>query len=50
MLWTISGMLLALWLLCLTSAHTLLGFVHVLLVVAVMLVLYSLALGRRPLS
>jgi len=49
MLWTIASVLLALWLVGLTSAHTLAGFLHVLLVVAVALVLFNLAVGRRPL-
>jgi hypothetical protein len=49
MLWTIASTLLALWLVGLTSAHTLAGFLHVLLVVAVVLVLFNLMVGRRPL-
>jgi len=49
MLWTIASILLALWLVGLSSAHTLAGFLHVLLVVAVVLVLFNLAVGRRPL-
>jgi hypothetical protein len=49
MLWTIAAILMALWLLGLKSAVTLAGFLHVLLVVAVVLVLFNLAVGRRPL-
>jgi hypothetical protein len=49
MLWTIATILLALWLVGLSSAHTLAGFLHVLLVVAVVLVLFNLVVGRRPL-
>lgn len=49
MLWTITAILLALWLWGLTSAQTLAGFLHVLLVVAIVLVLFNLAAGRRPL-
>ncbi len=47
MLWTIAAILLALWVVGLTSAHTLLGFLHVFLVVAVVLVLFNLVTGRR---
>jgi hypothetical protein len=50
MLWTIAAIFMALWLVGLTSAHTLAGFLHVLLVVSVVLVLFNLAVGRqRPL-
>ncbi|MHC1769499.1 MAG: lmo0937 family membrane protein [Verrucomicrobiia bacterium] len=49
MLWTIAAILLALWLWGLSNAQTLAGFLHVLLVVAVVLVLFNLAVGRRPL-
>ena len=49
MLWTIASILMALWLVGLTSAHTLAGFLHVLLVVSVVLVLFNLVIGRRPL-
>ena len=49
MLWTIAAMLLALGFLGLRSAHTLAGFLHVLLVVAVVLVALSLVVGGRPL-
>ncbi len=49
MLWMIAAILMALWLWGLASAHTLAGFLHVLLVVAVVLVLFNLVMGRRPL-
>jgi hypothetical protein len=49
MIWTIAAILLALWLLGLISSYTLAGFLHVLLVVAVVLILFNLAIGRRPL-
>ncbi len=48
MIWTIAAILLALWVLGMTSAYTLAGFLHVLLVVAVVLVLFNVILGRRP--
>ncbi len=50
MIWTISAILLAIWLLGLTSSYTLAGFLHVFLVVAVVLILFNLAVGRRPLT
>ncbi len=50
MIWTISAILLAIWLLGLTSSYTLAGFLRVFLVVAVVLILFNLAVGRRPLT
>jgi len=47
MLWTIAVIMLALWLLGLITAHTMGGFVHILLVVAVVIVLVRLIQGRR---
>ena len=47
MLWTIAVVLLALWALGLVSSFTMGGFVHVLLVAAVVLVLIRLIQGRR---
>jgi hypothetical protein len=47
MLWTIAVVLLALWLLGLVSSYTMGGFIHVLLVVAVVMVLLRLIQGRR---
>lgn len=46
MLWTIFAILIVLWLLGLASSYTLGGFIHVLLVVAVVLALVSLFRGR----
>jgi hypothetical protein len=48
MLWTIFVVLLVLWLLGVVSAYTLGGFVHILLVLAVVVVLFQLLAGRRP--
>jgi hypothetical protein len=48
MLWTIAVIMIALWLLGLITAHTMGGFVHVLLVVAIVIVLIRLIQGRRP--
>jgi len=47
MLFTIAGVLLVLWALGLVSAYTMGGFIHILLVVAVVMVLVSLISGRR---
>jgi Family of unknown function (DUF5670) len=47
MLWTIALVLLVLWALGLVSSVTMGGFVHVLLVAAVVLVLVRLIQGRR---
>jgi hypothetical protein len=49
MLWTIVLILLVLWLLGLVSSYTLGGFIHVLLVVAIIIVIVNLVRGRRPL-
>ncbi|QTX31813.1 lmo0937 family membrane protein [Aminithiophilus ramosus] len=49
MLWTISVVLIVLWLLGLVSNHTMGGFIHVLLVVAVVVVLVNIISGRRVL-
>jgi len=47
MLWTIFVILLVLWLLGLVSGTTFGGFVHVLIVVAVILLVFNLLQGRR---
>jgi len=47
MLWTLAVVLLVLWALGLVSSYTMGGFVHVLLVVAVVMVLVRLIQGRR---
>ena len=49
MLWTIFVILLVLWLLGVVSSYTLGGFIHVLLVVAVILAVMQLVQGRRTL-
>lgn len=49
MLWTIALVLIVLWLLGLVSSYTMGGFIHVLLVVAVIVVLVNLIQGRRVL-
>ena len=47
MLWTLFVVLLLLWLLGVVSSYTLGGFIHVLLVLAVVAVLVQLSTGRR---
>jgi len=47
MLWTIAVILLVLWALGLVSAYTMGGFIHILLVVAIVVVLVRLIQGRR---
>ena len=47
MLWTIFVILLILWLLGVVSSYTLGGFIHVLLIVAVILAVMQLVQGRR---
>ncbi len=49
MLYTIAVVLLILWLLGLVSSYTLGGFIHVLLVIAIVMVLVNLISGRRSL-
>lgn len=48
MLWTIVVILLVLWLLGLGTAYTLGGFIHVLLVIAVVVIVIRLMQGRPP--
>lgn len=48
MLWTIALVLLVLWLLGFVSSYTMGGFIHILLVVAVIVVLIQVIQGRRP--
>jgi hypothetical protein len=48
MLWTIFVILLVLWLLGVVSSYTLGGFIHVLLVIALVVLLIQLITGRRP--
>ncbi len=49
MLWTIFVILLILWLLGLVSGYTIGGFIHVLLVIAIVVVLIRIIQGRSPL-
>ena len=49
MLWTIFVILLVLWLLGVVTSYSLGGFIHVLLVIAVILAVMQLNQGRRAL-
>jgi hypothetical protein len=49
MLWTLFVILLVFWLLGLVSSYTLGGFIHILLVIAVVVLLLNLIQGRRAL-
>ena len=49
MLYTIAVVMLILWLLGLVSSYTLGGFIHVLLVIALVVILIQVITGRRPL-
>jgi Family of unknown function (DUF5670) len=48
LLWTIAIILVILWLLGMVSSYTLGGFVHILLVLAIVIVLIRVIQGRRP--
>jgi hypothetical protein len=50
MLWTIAMILVILWLLGLVSSYTIGGFIHILLVIAIILVLLRIIQGRRVLE
>ncbi|MEO8447022.1 MAG: lmo0937 family membrane protein [bacterium] len=48
MLWTICVILLVLWVLGMVSSYTMGGFIHILLVIAVVVVIIRLIQGRNP--
>lgn len=50
MLYTIAVILLVLWLLGLVTSYTLGGFIHLLLVAAIIVVLIRLIQGRNPIA
>jgi hypothetical protein len=47
MLWTISIVLIILWALGLVSSYTLSGYIHILLVIALIIILIRIIQGRR---
>jgi len=50
MLWTIFVVLIVLWLLGLVTSYTMGGFIHILLVLAIVVVLIRVIQGRRPIA
>jgi len=48
-LYTIAIVLIILWLLGFVSSHTMGGFIHVLLVIAIVMVLVRIITGKKPL-
>ena len=48
MLWTIAVILLVLWALGLVTSYTMGGFIHLLLVIAIVVVLINVIQGRKP--
>ncbi len=48
MLYTIAIILIILWLLGIVSAHVLGGFIHILLVIAIIVVLLRVISGKKP--
>ena len=48
MLWTVFVILLILWLLGLMTGYTMGGFIHILLVIAIVVVLVRVIKGRKP--
>ncbi len=49
MLYTIAVVLILLWLLGMVSSYTINGFIHILLVIAIIVVLMRIISGRKPL-
>lgn len=47
MLWTIAVLLMIMWLLGMITSYTMSGFIHILLVVAIVVVLLRVIQGRR---
>lgn len=50
MLYTIAAILVVLWLLGLVTSYTVGGFIHLLLVIAIVIVLVRIIQGRNPIS
>ena len=48
MLYTIAVILIILWLLGLVSSYTMGGFIHILLVIAIVVILLRVISGRKP--
>jgi hypothetical protein len=50
MLWTLAVILLILWALGFLAFHVTSGLIHILLVVAIIVIVYRLVTGRRPVA
>ncbi len=50
MLWTVFIILILLWLIGIVSSNTLGGFIHVLLIVAIIVILVKIIKGKNPLG
>lgn len=50
MLWTIAIILLVLWAIGLVSSYTIGGFIHILLILAIITILIRLIQGRNPVN
>jgi hypothetical protein len=50
MLWTIFAILLIMWLLGMVTSYTLGGFIHILLILAIVAVLIRVIQGRNPVA
>lgn len=48
MIYTIAVILVILWILGIVSSYTMGGFIHILLVIAVITILYRIITGRKP--
>lgn len=48
MLYTLAVVLIILWLLGLVTSYTIGGFIHILLVIAIVAILFRVISGRRP--
>lgn len=48
MLWTIAVILIILWAVGLVSSYTMGGFIHILLIIAIVIVLLRVIQGRKP--
>jgi hypothetical protein len=49
MLWTVAVVLVILWMVGLVSSYTMGGFIHILLVIAIVVILIRVIGGRKPL-
>jgi hypothetical protein len=50
MLYTIAVILIVLWLLGLVTSYTMGGFIHILLIIAIIMILVNLISGRKPIA